>query len=169
MRSFFNPGCAPAPAPRQRMARPLAIKQGEGAPPSEKSPPCRAGPVPGELENALLSKGDLREVPLRGKGSRPSPEENGKGVSFAGGSPPLPGIGKPPWRAGGRFRESLRIPCPRKGTCGKFLSEGGGAARPREKRGGRLIRRGQPAPAGDWGTALPGWACSRESLRIPHP
>ena len=49
-------------------------------------------------------KWDLREVPLRGKGSRPPPKENGEGVSFAG---------------------------------------------------------GQPAPAGNWGTALPGWACSR--------
>ena len=50
------------------------------------------------------TKGDLREVPLRGRDKLLVPEENGEGVSFAG---------------------------------------------------------GQPAPAGDWGTALPGWACSR--------
>ena len=53
-----------------------------------------------ELPSPRPRKWDLREVPLRGKGSRPPPEKNGEGVSFAGGSPPLPGIGEPPCRAG---------------------------------------------------------------------
>ena len=43
-------------------------------------PPCRGwGTVPREFENSLPSKGDLRKVPLRGKGSRPPPEKNGEG------------------------------------------------------------------------------------------
>ena len=60
-------------------------------------------------------------------------------------------------RAGVCSRGSLRIPRPRKGTCGKCLPGEGISRPPPRKRGGRLIRRGQPAPAGDWGTALPGW------------
>ena len=80
---FFYPGCAPAPAPRQRMARPLAIKQGEGAPPSEKSPPCRAWGC-----RAGLFQGSLRIPPLErglaGSASPrerepPAPEKNGEG------------------------------------------------------------------------------------------
>ena len=208
----------PSPRPRKWDLREVPLRGKGSRPPREKRGGClirRGQPAPaGDWGTALPgwacsrgslrippSKGDLREVPLRGKGSRPHPEENGEGVSFAGGSLPLPGIGEPPCRAGpvpgelenalpskgdlrevslrgrgshppprktgrvshspeearpcrelgnrpaglGLFQGSLRMPCPRKVTCGKCLSEERGADRPREKRGGPCsLRKGMP-------------------------
>ena len=98
------------------------------------------------------------------KGEPPAPEKNGEGVSFAGGSPPLPGIGEPPCRAGGMLQRSLRIPRLERGIAGSASPRKGEPPAPRGKRGGCLIRRGQPAPAGDWGTALPGWGYAPEKF-----
>ena len=126
---FFLSWVRPSPRPRkvglagkclseERGSRPPPRKTGEGvlirpgaARPCRElgNPPCRAG---GMLQRSLriprLERGICGTVPLRGKGSRPPPEENGEGVSFARGQPaPAGDWGKPPCRAGGYAPEKF--------------------------------------------------------------
>lgn len=96
LRSFFILG-APQPPPSKGDLREVPLRGKGSRPPPRKtgrvshSPgaacPCRGlgnrpaglGLFQGELENALPSKGDLREVPLRGRDKLLVPEENGEG------------------------------------------------------------------------------------------
>ena len=141
---------------------------GAPQPPPEDGPPPKGnrgegwtclpgcGLFQGEVEDSPPSKGDLREVSPGRKDKPPAPKENGEGVSFAGGSPPLPvrGPALPGWElVPGKLENSP----PSKRNCGKCLPGERISRPPPRKRGGRLIRRGKPAPAGDWETALPGW------------
>ena len=128
----------PSPRPRKGTCGSASPRKGEPPVPREKRGGClirRGQPapagdwgtappgwelVPGELENSLLSKGDLREVPLRGRGSHPPPRKTGRVSHSPEEARPCRELGNRP--AGlGLFQGSLRIPRPRKGTCGKCL------------------------------------------------
>ena len=79
----------PSPRPPPEDGPPTRNKTGGGRPAlREKPAPPGWELVPGEFENSLLSKGDLREVSLRGE--MPTPGVNGGDAPFPGKKAALP-------------------------------------------------------------------------------
>ena len=71
----------PSPRPPPEDGPPTRNKTGGGRPALREKPALPGwGYAPGEFENSPPLKGDLREVPLRGKGSRPPPRKTGRAL-----------------------------------------------------------------------------------------